>query len=127
MRRACAAALLLLTGCKCLPSPEHKDEQRAGCPSEVSRCARPSDTGRYVGYQVGGGAAPWCWSRADAPTPEEGTWGWDYSGLCGPSKVILGWWHGRRSQGGGGAYRTDGPRPLEKLEQSKEGESGGCP
>ncbi|MFO0842717.1 MAG: hypothetical protein U0797_10030 [Gemmataceae bacterium] len=119
--------MLALAGCKCLPAPEHKDERRAGCPSEVSPCAKPSDTGRYVGYPVGGGAPPCSCNKADAPAPDEGTWGWDYSGLCWPSKGALGWWHGRRYQGGGGTYCTDGPRPLEKLEQSKEAESGGCP
>jgi hypothetical protein len=40
---------------------------------------------------------------------EEGTWGWDYRTsrlVCDP---FLRWWHGRRYQGGSGAYRTDGP------------------
>jgi hypothetical protein len=123
MKRSFAVALLLtMAGCKCLPQPEHKDERRAGFPSEESPCARPSDTGRYVGYSVGGGAAPWCCGSGDAPTPDEGTWGWDYAGLCVPSWIRLDWWHGRRQQGGGGDYRTDGPRPLQKLEQSKEAE-----
>jgi hypothetical protein len=122
MKQALTAALLVLAGCKCLPPPEHRDERRAGFPSEESPCAKPSDTGHYVGYYVGGGAVPCCCAKGDAPTAEEGTWGWDYSGLCVPSWVRLDWWHGRRQQGGGGAYRTDGPRPLRKLEQSKEAE-----
>lgn len=111
-----------LVGCKCLPYPEHKDERRAGYPQEESRCARPSDTGRYVGYQVGGGAAPCGCCKGDPPAHEDGTWGWDYEGLCFPSKIVLNWWHGRRYQGGAGAYATDGPRPLKRLEQKKESE-----
>jgi hypothetical protein len=35
---------------------------------------------------------------------------------------MLGWWHGRRSQGGAGAYKIDGPRPVEALERKKVGE-----
>jgi hypothetical protein len=89
-------------------------EHRAGYPSEVSRCARPSDTGRYDGYYVGGGS-PCC---SAAPTPEQGTWGWDYAGLWWPARVALGW-SNYREQGGTGAYRTDGPRPLEHLENGE--------
>jgi hypothetical protein len=85
-------------------------QQRAGYPSEVSRCAKPSDTGHYDGYYVGGGAS----CRGDAPTPEQGTWGWDYAGLLAPARVALGW-SNSREQGGAGAYRTDGPKPLEYL------------
>lgn len=120
MMRCLVGAVLLLAGCKCLSSPEHNDERRAGFPTETSHCARPSDTGRYVGYAVGGGAAPCCCCKGDAPTDDEGTWGWDYPGLCLPSRIRLDWWHGRREQGGAGDYRTDGPRPLQKLEQSKQ-------
>jgi hypothetical protein len=78
--------------------------QRAGHPLEVRPHAVPTDTGHYVGYYVGGGAA----CRGDAPCPEEGTWGWDYGGLLLPKRVALGWYHGRRYQGGPGAYRTTG-------------------
>jgi hypothetical protein len=115
--------LLIVAGCKCLPCPEHTDECRAGCPNDVSPCAKPSDTGHYVGYQVGGGAVPCCCCKGETPTCDEGTWGWDYEGICWPSKIILNWWHGRRYQGGAGAYRTDGPRPLKRLEQKKESET----
>ena len=44
----------------------------------VAWWARPSDTGQYVGYSVGGG----CLCAGDAPAPDQGTWGWDYGGLC---------------------------------------------
>ena len=85
-----------------------------GPPPSVARWAVPSDTGRYVGYYVGGGCPrPF---RADPPAPDDGTWGWDYQGGLFRRNVILGWWHGRRYQGGTGAYKTDGPilhRPLE--------------
>ncbi|HEX5272339.1 MAG TPA: hypothetical protein VFW33_17700 [Gemmataceae bacterium] len=53
----------------------------------VAWWARPSDTGRYVGYQVGGGC-PW---RGDGPGPDEGTWGWDYGGLLVHPHINLLW------------------------------------
>jgi hypothetical protein len=66
----------------------------------------PSDTGHYIGYHVGGGANhP---HKAEPRRDEEGTWGWDYQGWLLHRRVILGWWHGQRDQGGVGAYRTDG-------------------
>ena len=66
----------------------------------------PSDTGRQVGYHVGGGAvAP----RGEPRHDEEGTWGWDYQGWLLRRRVIHNWWHGQRYQGGTGAYKTDGP------------------
>jgi hypothetical protein len=90
--------------CGCACGPED-GQRRAGYPQDVACYAVPSDTGPYVGYSVGGGA-PW---HGDAPCRDEGTWGWDYHGCLVPKNVILGWWHGRRSQGGIGAYRTAGP------------------
>lgn len=93
--------LLLLAGCGTtrLDAPDRA--------TQVSPHALPSDTGHYVGYQVGGGALHR--RKADAPTRDEGTWGWDYEGWLLRRRVMLGWWHGRREQGGSGAYRTDGP------------------
>lgn len=93
-------------------------EQRSGYSQNIAWWARPSDTGRYVGYYVGGGN-PWH-RHADAPTAAEGTWGWDYQGGCFRRNVILGWWHDRRYQGGIGAYRTDGPHVLPSLEKHRE-------
>lgn len=98
--------------CDCDP------EARSGYPSQVAPWAHPSDTGRYIGYEVGGGAVT---RHGDPPDwPADGTWGWDYAGYCIPPKVILGWWHGRRCQGGEGAYRTDGPRPVHTIEGRNE-------
>ena len=79
---------------------------------EVSHWAHPSDTGAYVGYQVGGGAHSY--HKAEPAWPSDGTWGWDYQGRFFKRRIILGWWHGRRYQGGVGAYRTDGPIVLPK-------------
>jgi hypothetical protein len=80
---------------------------QAGLPKNIAWWAIPSDTGAYTMYRVGGGNPYPC--LADAPLPCEGTWGWDYLGKWFRSNVILGWWHGRRDQGGSGAYQTDGP------------------
>lgn len=70
----------------------------------VSRLARPSESPLEVGYYVGGGSP----CRGDDRLTEEGTWGWDYGGLI-PRRIALLWNHGRRYQGGVGAYRTAGP------------------
>jgi hypothetical protein len=83
------------------PSGEHTHE-RAGYPSCISPCAQLSDTDSYVGYYVGGGAP--CCGQPRCAT--DGTWGWDYQGCLLPRRVALDWWHGLRSQGGIGAYRT---------------------
>ena len=88
---------------------------RAGWPLEVSRFARPSDIGRHTGYHLGGGCA--LLRKGDPRAPWEGTWGWDYIGSHFQRRVILNWWHGRRYQGGPGAYQTDGPHVLHPLEE----------
>src|SRR5438067_1365222 len=75
--------------------------ERAGRPELISKIARPTNTARYCGYWVGGGCGG---KRAEErDLREEGTFGWDYggSGLL-PRRIALGWWHGRRSQGGTG-------------------------
>jgi hypothetical protein len=97
------------------PQPGEDQEARAGYPKTVSPCAQPSDTGHYTGYLVGGGA-PVC---GGPPGPDEGTWGWDYCGLCLPVRIALDWWHGKY-QGGGGNYATEGPAPLKKFEERHE-------
>lgn len=89
-------------------APSVEDPARAGHPQEIARWAKPSDTGRYVGYYVGGGA--WNYRQSDPPLPDEGTWGWDFAGGHFRRRVVLNWWHGRRYQGGTGAYQTEGPR-----------------
>ncbi|MBL8795736.1 MAG: hypothetical protein JNM56_17655 [Planctomycetia bacterium] len=81
---------------------------RAGYPQEVSCFARPSDTGAYIGYQVGGGS-PFR-KNSYGPAPDAGTWGWDYQGWCFARKVVLRWWAKPHYQGGTGAYKTEGPR-----------------
>ena len=78
---------------------------RAGWPECIRTRAIPSDTGRYCGYWVGGGAA--CFGEEHYL--DEGTWGWDYMGFCFRKRVALDWWHGRY-QGGVGQYQTDGPK-----------------
>jgi hypothetical protein len=79
----------------------------AGWPQCVAPWAKPSFGGHEYGYYVGGGAA---W-HGDGRCPHEGTWGWDYHGRLFQKRIWLGWHHGRKDQGGTGAYRTDGP-PL---------------
>jgi hypothetical protein len=81
-------------------------QKQAGYPQDVACWAVRSDTGSYTGYYVGGG----CVGRRDYPCPDEGTWGWDYSGWLFPRRVALTWSHGRRYQGGSGYYRTV-PKP----------------
>jgi hypothetical protein len=88
-----------------------QSHDHAGNAEHTAWYAHCSDTGRYVGYYVGGGAASR--SHGEARSVEDGTWGWDYHGFCLPSRVILDWFHGRRYQGGQGAYRTDGPHLLK--------------
>ena len=74
----------------------------------------PSDTGHYIGYYVGGGnGRP---KKAESRRDDEGTWGWDYQGWLILPRVILGWWHGQKYQGGTGAYKTDGPRLFKEDE-----------
>ncbi len=78
---------------------------RAGCPQNIRCWAVPSETRAYDGYYVGGGVA--CGgSRRHC---DEGTWGWDYEGWLLPHRVVLYWSHGRRYQGGTGAYKANGP------------------
>ena len=90
------------------------DQRRAGYPLEQSRLAHPSENPYQVGYYVGGGAATY--RHSDGPLADEGTWGWDYQGWLIKRRVILNWWHGRRYQGGVGAYKTDGPK-LKEVER----------
>jgi hypothetical protein len=79
-------------------------------PMSVARHARPSATPAYHGYYVGGGSA----AAGETRARQEGTWGWDYSPWFLPRRIALAWNHGRRHQGGTGAYKTDGP-PLPDV------------
>jgi hypothetical protein len=82
------------------------DHCRAGCAMQVRPHAICSNTAYYGGYWVGGGLP----LAGDAPYLNEGTFGWDYFGIAFNKRIALNWSHGRRAQGGAGAYRTDGPR-----------------
>jgi hypothetical protein len=83
---------------------------RAGQPQRVKRHSRPTYTRAYDAGWVGGGAS----FRGDAPRMHEGVWGRDYVGLVYPRLVWPHWLHGRRQQGGTGAYRSDGPRLIKR-------------
>jgi hypothetical protein len=109
-------ATLTIATMSAIARADPPDEQRrAGYPLETSRFAQPSDTGRYTGGTIGGGVLRL--RKSDRPLPNEGTWGWDYTGGLFQRRVFLGWWHGRRYQGGSGAYQTDGPHILHPLEK----------
>lgn len=114
------SGITILTGCRssCFDKRPHQDPVRAGFPDDVSTHAQPSDNGHYYGYQGGGGS--WSWRRGEEPTPDEGTWGWDYSGWKIPSFIALGWWHGKKYQGGEGAYRTENPGLVDRLKVKRE-------
>jgi len=115
-RKFTALAALALVAASPIANADPPDDQnRAGLPQEISRFAKPSDTGRYSGGMVGGGSVRL--RKADGPLPDEGTWGWDYTGGIFRRRVFLNWWHGRRYQGRTGAYQTDGPHLLHPLEK----------
>ena len=84
--------------------------QRAGNPTCISPLARCGFSHRFSGYFVGGGGSL---RYGQARYPNEGVWGWDYVGgyrhWLRP-KVALPWHHSSKSQGGTGAYKTDGPK-----------------
>lgn len=82
---------------------------RSGYPTVIGRYAAPSvDAHHSVGYVGGGGHA----LRGEARYANEGTFGYDYSGLWFSRRVWMLWSHGDRHQAGAGAYKTDGPRIL---------------
>jgi hypothetical protein len=84
----------------------HTDE-RAGYPRCLAGHLEPSTTPGGIGYYVGGGARP---GHGEPRSYGEGTWGWDETGChLLRHRSLLGWYHGRRHQGGTGAYGTDGP------------------
>jgi hypothetical protein len=83
---------------------------RAGQPQRVRRLSLPTYTRAYDAGWVGGGGG----FRGDAPRINEGVWGRDYVGLVYPRRVWPHWTHGRRQQGGTGAYKSDGPRLIKR-------------
>jgi len=92
---------------RCIPNTD----ERAGYPQALAGHLEPSTAPGGIGYYVGGGVPIGHKHFQDeGRTREDGTWGWDETGgVHGRRRVILGWSHGRRYQGGTGAYRTDGP------------------
>src|SRR5262245_2494445 len=82
------------------------DHGCAGCSMLICPHAIWSNTAHYGGYRVGGGVP----CRRDQPDVDEGTFGWDYFGVLFPKRIALNWSHGRRYQGGAGAYKTEGPK-----------------
>jgi hypothetical protein len=100
------------------PATERKHFQgdqlrRAGNPQWISPLAKPTESPHEEGYYVGGGAREKS-RRGEERRHNEGVWGTDYTGLIIPKHTNLNWWHGRRYQGGVGAYPTDGPRVLHR-------------
>lgn len=90
-------------------------ERQAGYPYCVSEISMESYNEHYSGGFVGGGSA----FSGHGRCSNEGTWGWDYTPFRAMSpRIFLNWSHGRRYQGGTGAYATDGPKPLEHLTES---------
>ena len=82
------------------------DFARAGCPQCQRKITIPSNTRFYGGYYVGGGTP----TRGAGRYPEDGTWGWDYSGILFPKRIALNWTAKGHFQGSTGAYKTDGPK-----------------
>jgi hypothetical protein len=87
----------------------YDDHCRAGFAQSVRKHAIPSNTRFFGGYYVGGGVP----FGGEGRYLDEGTFGWDYIGLV-PKWVALNWTHGRREQGNGGTYKTDGPKREHK-------------
>ena len=82
------------------------DHCRAGHAMLIRPHALRSNTCYYGGYWIGGGLPV----KGDGPLLHEGTFGWDYFGMTLDKLIALNWSHGRRAQGGSGAYKTDGPQ-----------------
>jgi len=87
----------------------YEDHCRAGFSQSVRRHAIPATTRYYGGYYVGGGVP----FLGEGRYEDEGTFGWDFLGFV-PKRVALNWTHGRREQGHGGTYKTDGPKRQHK-------------
>jgi hypothetical protein len=90
---------------RCIPHTH----DRAGYPQCLASHVEATNTSGGIGYYVGGGA-PAHHPHGERRCREEGTWGWDETGHSHfRRRVVLGWWHGRKYQGGAGRYATDGP------------------
>lgn len=82
---------------------------RSGHPETQGRFAKPSLSQHYSFGYIGGGAA----FRGEPRSPDEGTWGVDYSGILIKKHIWLPWLHGRREPRHDGSYQTDGPHLLQ--------------
>ena len=114
MRRVIPFLLALLCPLPCIAGPWHArpgrprsiphTHARAGFPLCLAPHQEPSRTPTGLGYYVGGGLP----HGGDARCGNEGTWGYDDTGARFLPRVVnLGWGHGRRYQGGAGAYETE--------------------
>jgi len=90
--------------------PPVNQEIRSGHSSSIAPWAQPAMTRHYSGGIVGGGAA----RSGEDRNQIQGTWGWDFHGLLPRKNIWLGWFHGRKDQGGRGAYKTEGPRIINR-------------
>ncbi len=81
------------------------DFVRAGCPQCQQKISIPSNNHFY------GGGTP---TRGAGRCDDDGTWGWDYAGILFTKRIALNWTAKGRSQGGTGAYKTDGPKLLRE-------------
>jgi hypothetical protein len=95
------------------------DFVQAGYPHEVSQIAMESYNEHYSGGYIGGGSL----FGGHGGCAHVGTWGWDYTPFH--KRIFLNWSDGRRYQGGMGAYKTDGPKPLEHLTEKIHSHFGG--
>ena len=101
------------------PAPETGND-----PGDGTNTADSPDGGPAKGATISAGAhvvlspSPGIFWRSpqpgDPPFADDGTWGWDFRGGLIQRKVILNWWHGRRYQGGVGAYGTDREKLLPR-------------
>lgn len=88
------------------------DLARAGCPHLIAPWARPGYGSKYLVYYVGGGSKTFY--RSEGRRADEGTFGVDYMPIVPGFRhsVALGWWHGRRYQGGAGEYEPNKIVPI---------------
>ena len=91
------------TGCGTDAEDGH---HRTGHSERLECYAQSSNDCQYSGGYVGGGTR----FHGCGRFAQEGTWGRDYCGWRLSHRPWLNWSHGRRSQGGSGAYKTDGPK-----------------
>jgi hypothetical protein len=92
----------------CAPD-SHDGHHRSGHPERLACYAQPSNDCNYSSGYVGGGSQ----FHGCGRFAQEGTWGRDYCGWLVSHRPWLKWSHGRRNQGGSGAYKTDGPHLLK--------------